>query len=291
MPWTFAHPAAVLPLRPLKRLSFGALVIGSIAPDIGYYFNCFDFAAAAHTPLGILTLCLPTGLALIVLVRVLHRPVAELMPDPHRQALLSLPLMPRFNTPLAACRVSISVIVGAVTHVAWDSFTHGTGYLVALVPRLRIPILMLGYRSIPLYELLQHASTALGTGVLVVVYVRWLRTRDPVSAVPSHFTDRWRYRFLGALALGSLVAALPIAYFLSTSKPGGPNVTLFVVRYVIFCTTIFAITLSVVAVWVASQWAPAAGQGAQPGPTKTKELKIEKNLELRKDGPEDELEL
>jgi hypothetical protein len=26
MPWTFAHPEAVLPLRRLKRLSFGALV-------------------------------------------------------------------------------------------------------------------------------------------------------------------------------------------------------------------------------------------------------------------------
>ncbi len=47
MPWTFAHPAAVLPLRPLKRLSFGALVVGSIAPDIGYYLGRFDLAAAA----------------------------------------------------------------------------------------------------------------------------------------------------------------------------------------------------------------------------------------------------
>jgi Domain of unknown function (DUF4184) len=50
MPWTLAHPAAVLPLRPLcpHRLSFGALVVGSVSPDIGYYVSCFDLARAAR---------------------------------------------------------------------------------------------------------------------------------------------------------------------------------------------------------------------------------------------------
>ncbi|MBA3727450.1 MAG: DUF4184 family protein, partial [Armatimonadetes bacterium] len=38
MPWTFSHPAAVLPLRRLcpQSLDFAALVIGSTTPDIGY---------------------------------------------------------------------------------------------------------------------------------------------------------------------------------------------------------------------------------------------------------------
>jgi WD40 repeat protein len=37
MPWTFAHPAAVLPLRKFcaDRLSFAGLVVGSVSPDIG----------------------------------------------------------------------------------------------------------------------------------------------------------------------------------------------------------------------------------------------------------------
>jgi len=77
MPWTFAHPAAVLPLRPLRRLSFGALVVGSISPDIGYYVGHFDLAGAAHTLSGLVTLSLPTGLVLMVFVRLLHRPVAD----------------------------------------------------------------------------------------------------------------------------------------------------------------------------------------------------------------------
>ena len=50
MPWTFAHPAAVLPLRRFSGpglLSFAALVIGSTSPDFLYYIGQFDLAAFA----------------------------------------------------------------------------------------------------------------------------------------------------------------------------------------------------------------------------------------------------
>jgi hypothetical protein len=265
MPWTFAHPAAVLPLRRLKRLSFGALVVGSIAPDIGYYVGRFDLAVFAHTLLGLVTICLPTGLVLLALVRALHRPVANLLPDPHRRAFLSLPKMPRLTSSTMLWRVSLSVMIGAATHVAWDSFTHPTGKFVSMWSGLRIPLLVLRTRSIPVYELLQHASTALGVGILVVAYMRWLRSFAPDSA-PSPRSDRWRYGLLGALAAISLVTALPVAYFLST-KMGSTNIVLFVVRYVICCTTIFAGTLSAASLWVARRHAPAPGQGAQPSNT------------------------
>src|SRR6266851_3148182 len=142
MPWTFAHPAAVLPLRPLcsNRLSLGALVVGSMAPDIGYYFGCFALATKAHTLRGLVAICLPTGLALLALVRVLHRPVAGLLPYAHRHALLSLPQVPKLTTPIAVWYATIGIIIGAITHIAWDSFTHRTGYFVLQWPVLRTPV-------------------------------------------------------------------------------------------------------------------------------------------------------
>lgn len=264
MPWTFAHPAAVLPLRRLKHLSFGALVVGSIAPDIGYYLGCFNFAAAAHTLRGLVTICLPTGLALVALVRILHRPVAILLPGPHRQALLGLPQMPPLASPMMLWQVSISVVIGATTHAAWDSLTHGTGYFVSMWPSLRNTAFILGTRSIPLFEMLQHASTALGMGVIAVAYVRWLRTVDLGSGDPDPLSDRWRYGLLGALALTSLVAAIPVTYFLSTSKPGGTNVTISVVRYVISSTTVFVVTLSAAALWVSRRHVSAPRGDGQP---------------------------
>src|SRR5260221_11283718 len=104
MPWTFVHPAAVLPLRKyfVNRHLFGAVVVGSISPDFGYYVGRFDMATTAHTLLGLLIVCLPTGLALVVLIRILHRPVPNWLPQPHRQATLSLRRVPKLVRPMTA---------------------------------------------------------------------------------------------------------------------------------------------------------------------------------------------
>jgi hypothetical protein len=46
MPYPLAHPAAVLPLRRLcpRRLSFPALVVGSLCPDVGYPLGVSRFS-------------------------------------------------------------------------------------------------------------------------------------------------------------------------------------------------------------------------------------------------------
>lgn len=252
MPWTLVHPAAVLPLRKfcVNRLSFAGLVVGSVSPDIGYYVGRFDLAAIAHTTLGLMVLCLPTGLALFALTRILHEPVADLLPQPHRSALLSVPKMPRLTSVRTLFYVSISIVTGATTHNAWDSFTHGTGFLVTRLPLLRTPVIALGSRAFRVFELLQHASTALGLAVVLIVYVRWVRGVDCDHAMLSTSSDRWRYRLLAAITLISLVIAMPFAYLVSMPNSGKMNVSLLIVRYVVSSTTIFAITLSVISLLI-----------------------------------------
>jgi Domain of unknown function (DUF4184) len=245
MPWTFAHPAAVLPLRPLcpQRLSFGALVVGSISPDIGYYVGWFELAAAAHTLLGLVTICLPSGVALTALVRVLHGPVAGLLPYRHRQAILSLPPMPLPHSPMSAWMICISILIGAMTHVGWDSFTHGTGYLTSRWLVLRIPVLVLFTRPMPVFDLLQHASSAVGAAIVLVAYVRWLHRVDRGTVAASHVGERWRYSLLGALAVTALMVAVPVAYF-ESSRLGRINVAVFVVRYVMSFTAVFVVLVT-----------------------------------------------
>jgi len=99
----------------------------------------------------------------------------------------------------------------------------------------------------------------LGVGLLVVAYRKWLRTVNPVPAGPDPLADRWRYGLLGALALTSLVVALPVAYLMSTSMSGSTNITVLVVRYVISWTTVFAVTLAVASLWIARRHSPPAG--------------------------------
>jgi hypothetical protein len=127
--------------------------------------------------------------------------------------------------------------------IAWDSFTHGTGYLVSKWPALRMPVLVLFTRPIPVFDLLQHASTVVGAAIVLVAYVRWLRSVDPGTVAASHAGDRWRYSLLGALAVTALVVAVPVAYF-ESSRLGRVNAALFVVRYVMSFTTVFAVLVT-----------------------------------------------
>jgi hypothetical protein len=253
MPWTLVHPAAVLPLRKCSanRHLFGALVVGSVSPDLGYYVGRFDIAAIAHTALGLLLVCLPTGLTLVILIRILHRPVANLLPQPHRQAILSLPRMPQFSSLMAVLYVSASITIGAVTHNVWDSFTHRAGYVVARWPPLQMAAFTLGTRTIRVFEVLQHASTAIGFIIVTAAYFGWLRATSRDTPIPTSFGDGWRYCILGLLAAISLLLSIPVARAVSATSAGPGNMTLFVARYVICATTIFVVMLSATALLVA----------------------------------------
>jgi Domain of unknown function (DUF4184) len=251
MPWTLVHPAAVLPLRQLglKQLSFGGLVVGSVSPDIGYYVGRFDLAVIAHTTLGLLILCLPTGLVLFVMVRVLHRPVANLLPEPHRSALLSIPQVPRLKSLRILLTVAVSIIIGAMTHNVWDSFTHSAGYMATKWPLLRESVWVLGNRNVRVHELLQHLSTLVGLLVVVVAYVRWLRRVDARRDAVNSLGDGWRYALLFALAVAAMILGALVAHELS-SVYGRTSGSLLIVRFVICATSIFTIALCTVSLLV-----------------------------------------
>jgi len=57
--------------------------------------------------------------------------------------------------------VLISIFIGAVSHIFWDSFTHDHGYFVKTIPNLTNTIDILNL-EIPILKILQHASTLIG---------------------------------------------------------------------------------------------------------------------------------
>jgi hypothetical protein len=65
--------------------------------------------------------------------------------------------------------VLISILIGAFSHIFWDSFTHAQGYFVKTIPILSQTTELFG-RQIPILKIIQHSSTLLG-GVVIAIFI------------------------------------------------------------------------------------------------------------------------
>jgi hypothetical protein len=242
MPWTFAHPAAVLPLRRLfrSRPLFCALVVGSMSPDFGFFLGSYVMSRKAHTLWGLLTICLPSGLAILAIIQVLHGPIIDLLPFPHRQRLHSLAPLRSLLSPWTLFWASIALLVGGLTHVIWDSFTHDSGYFVLQWPILRDTVFFLGTKAFQLDEVLQDVSSVLGAAIVILAYRKWVRGGENSQNALARADDTWRYRLLAIIAIAALLVAAPLAYSAFIAVHGGTrHLVLLVVRLHIYSTTAF----------------------------------------------------
>ena len=177
MPFTISHAAAVLPLhaRGRTRLPLAALMIGSMSPD--FHISLRGSGSNAHTLSGLFWFCWPVGLAVWVLfIRVVETPTLVLLPDEWRARFT--PSEKHFTASLLL-RASIAVILGAATHVIWDSITHAGTPVTKAMPFLRVVVFEIGSYRMPLFNLLQHLSTLFGLAVLSL----WALRLKPQPAI------------------------------------------------------------------------------------------------------------
>ena len=202
MPFTLAHPAAVLPLaRRLRgRTVFSALVIGSLVPDLPKLFPRLGMPPDTHHFSALVAVCVPVGLVVYVLFHaLLARPLATLLPDGPRARLAPYLHDPARYTSTSLARVAFSLFLGGVTHLLWDAFTHPGMAGVDAFAVLQEPWLQIGVLPYPGYRVLQAASTILGLGVLARGSWRWLK-QEPASEAPAPVAlDPWRAATLGGL--------------------------------------------------------------------------------------------
>jgi hypothetical protein len=136
VPFTVSHAAAVLPLQRITRgrVPLAAMMIGSMAPDFAYFLPLSMSRMSTHDLDGLFLFCLPAGLAVwLLFVKVLERPTIELLPMPWRERVpRSAPVTPR-----ALVLASLGIIIGGLTHIAWDSFTHAFTPVSHFLPGLR----------------------------------------------------------------------------------------------------------------------------------------------------------
>ncbi|MEW4204397.1 DUF4184 family protein [Bacillus thuringiensis] len=170
MPFTFAHPAAVLPFakKHSKHISVTALILGSMAPDFEYFLHFRPYGVIGHKWLGFLYLNLPLVFLLAYIYHyILKKPFITHLPKPFA-GYYSYAIDERWglHTWKEFFVFCYSALFGMLTHVVWDAFTHKTGYFV-----MKIPLLQREWYGISVYKYMQHGSTCIG--VLLLVYVLW----------------------------------------------------------------------------------------------------------------------
>ncbi|MFI1735097.1 DUF4184 family protein [Streptomyces acidicola] len=225
MPFTLSHPAAVLPLlrRPFAPT---ALVCGAMAPDAPYFlaaahipvsaqswYEPFLNATVSHTLSGI-AVSGPSALALLTLYWLVRRPAAALLPARLSAASTAV------HGSKDLRRVSwalLSALIGILTHLVWDSFTHTDGFIVTHLGVLRSHIT----GDLTVARLVQHISTAGGLIAIAVHLWRRLR-RTPVGNTGQVRLSRAaRWSVVAALTVASLTGAMANTHSLEYYR-GGP---------------------------------------------------------------------
>jgi hypothetical protein len=176
MPFTLAHPAAVLPLRGFRFLRMAPLVIGSMTPDVPGYLpltadgRTMRLGLETHSFLGSYSVDLGLGAALLAAAVLLREPLTVLLSARARWLCLEAlePFRHRAREWLLA---PIAIVVGVWTHLLWDSFTHPAGWAVRRIPALSEPV-TIGWYSGEIYHILQYLSSALGLTILAIWYRR-----------------------------------------------------------------------------------------------------------------------
>lgn len=234
MPLTFAHPLAAVPFA-RRGLPLSALVVGAMAPDFIYYLQLRPGSDLGHTMPGLLLWNLPVALVVLwIFHRLLKRPLGELLP-PGLQARLApwsapFPFLPARRL----VHVVAALLLGVVTHVAWDSFTHRTGAAVSRFPVLERPVGLGPLGEMPVYQLLQYGSTLLSLALLGLWLWRVLVRTRPVPVAPR-LGARQRWFRLVALVGLALAAGAAWAWTTTVGEPSMPR--LFAVHFVVATTT------------------------------------------------------
>ncbi len=181
MPFTVTHLLAVVPFARWRGgwLPFSALAIGAMIPDLPLFTRFSPSYELTHSPLGVVTACLPTGLlAYVVFHGVLRRPAWAMLPLGWQQRLR--PDAELSWRPWSWLPVLFALVIGAATHLVWDSFTHAGRAGVVVVPGLSDPWLHAFGMTLPGYQVLQFGGSALGLPLIGWLLWRWYRRQTPM---------------------------------------------------------------------------------------------------------------
>ena len=176
--------------------------MGSIIPDFEYFIRMRVSSVYSHTWAGLFWYDLPLGLIVLFIYNrlikdklIVHLPAAinarfsQYQNSRHKYNLLYFLI------------AIVSILIGASSHILWDSFTHPAGYFVKHHHILKHKVLIANH-SVAFYNMLQHISSAVGA--LVVIYAIYQMPKGEFTNVAAGRIAR----YWGGMVLIALIVVL-----------------------------------------------------------------------------------
>lgn len=188
MPFTPSHAVVALPFLRTPLVP-AAIAIGAMTPDLPLFVRGLGLNYSfTHTPMNVVWTGLLALLLFLAWRGILRPAVTELTPGWLARRLpaeWSLDSGESVRRALGAGQrrgygvmLALSLLIGVLSHILWDQFTHEGRWGVQL-----LPVLDEQWGPLQGYKWLQHGSSLLGLLVLGVWVLLWLRRR-PAAAVP-----------------------------------------------------------------------------------------------------------
>jgi membrane-bound metal-dependent hydrolase YbcI (DUF457 family) len=157
-----------------------------MAPDFEYFLRLRAYGSYGHTWAGIFWFDLPMSLLIAALFHgLVKRPLVRSLPFFLRSRLGQLAEKPWPLRQLWSKRVILGILIGSLSHILSDAFTHSdtpiTIQLAWLQPRIG---------SMPLYRWLQYISSVIG-----LVAIAWVIWKLPVRARLVKATSKIKHAF------------------------------------------------------------------------------------------------
>jgi len=196
LPLTLAHPAAILPFsRKSKYINFIALVIGTMSPDFEYFLNGVPSGTMGHSLSNFFIFHLPLiAVFYFIYVIFMHRTVFSYLPE-----MIQVPVVEKKKQHIILSIIVFiySSLIGMISHIVWDAFTHVHGFVV-----LRVPLLTETIFQIPIYKILQHGGTLVGLlFILIYMMVEAKKNTNFSTVSAKEKFNFWLFVVVGAIAL------------------------------------------------------------------------------------------
>ena len=212
MPYTLAHPAAILPFR--RWLPPISLALGSMAPDFEYILRGHIKAAFGHTLAAQFYFCVPISLLILFVLRRSKHALSTVCPPPMQ------PMVLHSLTPSSDRRwndmgiQTVAILLGCASHLVCDSFTHRLGWPVQQIPLLASGAHLPFAPQLRVYHALHYVSSIAGLLCIAVVLRNAIREARPSRHHHSSIPPRIR---LAVLILAALILSMVTCYQVAQS--------------------------------------------------------------------------